>query len=113
MTDQAWERLVDLVDVKFGLTDHGRDRAPLEDKPELSQTISFIEFKQGDRHYRLERISRPAIIDQKSHFHRAAASQVRFENIYDPEQISHKVQLLIKQGDDWQPVDLEELALES
>lgn len=113
MTDQAWERLVDLVDVKFGLLNHGRDRTPLEDKPELTQTTAFVEFKRGEQHYRLERVSRPAVVEQKSHFHRAAASKVRLENIYDPEQISHKVQLFIKQGDNWQPLDLEELSLAS
>ena len=111
MNQAAWERLVDLVDVKFGITEHGKETQPLEDNARLSQTIDFVCFTRDGGEYRLERISRPAVIEQKSIYHRAAGSQVRHENVYDAEQLAHRVNLLLKRGSDWEKIDLEDLAL--
>ena len=111
MNQAAWERLVDLVEVKYGLTDHGRTVSPLEDKPELTQTIDYVIFTREGQQFRLERITRPAIKEKKSIYHRAAGSSVRFENIYDSEDVTHKVQLLRQTGEGWQTIDLEDFSL--
>lgn len=111
MNQPAWERLVDLVDIKFGITDHGKEKLPLEDNPRLEQSIDFVCFERQGEKYRLERISRPAVLEQKSIYHRAAGSGVRFENVYDAQELSHHISLLLRKGDEWHKIDLEDLAL--
>ena len=111
MNQAAWERLVDMIDVKYGLSDHGRSQTNLEDQPELKQQIDYVCFERDGETYRLERVTRPAIKEKKSIYHRAAGSSVRFENVYDTNEVTHKVQLLRQVGGEWQAIDLEDLAL--
>lgn len=112
MNDSAWDRLTDVIDVKFGISDHGRRREPLEDKPELSREVRYVAFQKDGQDYRLERASGPAVVERKSIFHKAAGSGVRFENIYDPEEITHKVTLMQKTATgEWEPVELDSLSL--
>lgn len=109
--DPGWDRIVDAVDSRFGITNHGRYNEPLEDKPELQQHVSYIVFKKDGQTYKMERLAKPAIIDKKSHYHKTIGSGVRFENIYDPEQISFVTRCYLKDGDNWQPVEASELAV--
>ena len=109
--DKGWDKLVDAVDLKFGIINHGRKTEPLEDRPELTQAVQFITFERDGKTYKMERVTGPAVIDRKSHYHKAAGSTVRFENVYDENETSRKTNFYVKAGDDWQPVSLEELAL--
>lgn len=111
MEDVSWDKIVDAIDEKFGLNRHGKTQEPLEDREDLVQHISFIEFTRAGQDYRLERVSRPAIIDKKSHYHKAASGGIRYQNIYDPEQIAHQTKMYRKSGDSWEPIDPSELAL--
>jgi hypothetical protein len=111
MNDTGWDKIVDAIDAKFGVDRHGKKTEPLEDRPDLTQHVSFIEFEKGGQVYRFERIAHPSIIDRKSHFHKTAGSGVRFENIYDPSETSYKTQLLKKDGDEWVEASPEEMAL--
>ena len=110
-TDPGWDKIVDAIDVRFGIDRHGRRQEPLPDNQELTQTITFIEFQKGGQTYRMERIARPAVTDRKSIYHKAAGSGVRFENVYDPDATTFRTQLLKQAGDDWEEVDPTELAL--
>jgi len=109
--DKGWDKLVDAVDIKFGIIKHGRSDEPLLDRSDLTQHVQFITFERDGETYKMERVTGPAVIDRKSHYHKAAGSGVRFENIYDPNEISHKTNFYKKDGDDWEPVSLEELAI--
>ena len=111
MNQQGWERLVDLVDLKFGIGKHGKRQEQLEDNPQLSQEIDYVCFEREGKQYRLQRVSGPAIIDKKTIYHRAAGSSVRFENVYDTTQTSHRMELYLQQGDEWQKIDLQDLSL--
>ncbi|HSH31410.1 MAG TPA: hypothetical protein VK963_01955 [Candidatus Saccharimonadales bacterium] len=112
MDDKGWAKIVEAIDVKFGITSHSRaKKEPLPDKPELEQTVSYICFSKDGREYKLERVAAPAIIDRKSHFHKAAGSGVRFENIYDPDETSYKTNFYVKTAGEWEPIDPSELAL--
>lgn len=111
MNDHGWDNLVDALDSKFGLSDYGRYKEPLEDNHELEASVQFVCFSKGGKTYKVERVEGPAIVDRKSHYHKAAGSGVRFENIYDPEQVSYKMRFFVKNGDDWEPTQPEELAL--
>jgi hypothetical protein len=111
MNDAAWERLVDSIDIKVGVDRHGRDTRPVEDRPDLSEKVNFVEFEQAGKSFRLERISGPAIIDRKTHFSHRAGAANRIETIYDPDEIAHRVRLLRKDGDEWQEANLNDLSV--
>ena len=109
--DIGWDRLVDAIDVKFGIADHGRSTEPLPDQPDLTQTIQYVTFEKGERRFKMERITRPAILERKSHYHRAAGSKVRFETVYDTANMTHLTNFYVWRDNDWQPIEASELAL--
>ncbi len=109
--DHGWDKIVDAIDTRFGLTKHGRLTEPLEDRTDLERHIAFIEFERAGNDYRMERVTGPAIIDKKSHFHKAASGGIRYENIYDTTNVSHKTNLYRRESGEWELVDPEELAL--
>lgn len=111
MNDASWERLTDAIDIKLGINRHGRETRPLEDRPELTQKVEFFEFEQGGRMLRLERRTGPAVVDRKSHYSHRGGTANRLEIIYDPDDIVHTVALLEKAGEEWEQVDINQLAL--
>lgn len=111
MNDTGWDRIVDAIDTKFGIIKHGKRTEPLEDNNDYEQQVSFIQFEKDGQDYMMERIAAPAIVDRKSHYHKSAGTGVRFENIYDPEQISYKTRLSKKSGDDWEEITPDQLSL--
>jgi hypothetical protein len=111
MNDAAWERLTDAIDVKLGVTKHGREERALEDRPDLQETVEFIEFEQGGRQFRLERATGPAIIDRKTHYSHRPGVANRVENIYDPNEIAHRVTLFQQTAEGLEELNLADLGL--
>ncbi len=111
MDDTGWDKIVDAIDAKFGIENHGRRSEPMEDRPDLTQQIAFIEFKRDGEDYRFERVTHAAIVDRKSHYHKTAGAGVRFENIYDESDVMHKTRLYKRVGGEWEPMNLEAFSL--
>jgi hypothetical protein len=109
--DHAWDRIVDAIDTKFGVKEHGRSKRPLEDNHDLTEQVAFITFDRSGETYKLERVHGPAIIDRKTIGARRAGANVRFENIYDPEETSTRTNLFKQVGTDWEQIDPKELGL--
>jgi hypothetical protein len=109
MNDAAWERLADSIDARVGIDRHGRDSRPLEDRPELTEQVEYIEFKQSGHKLRLERVTGPAIIDRKTHFSHRAGAAKRIENVYDEHEQASRVALLRHHKDGWEEVNIAEL----
>jgi hypothetical protein len=109
--DRAWDRIVDAVDTKFGLIDHGRSKRQLEDAHDLTEYVSFVVFERGGERFKLERVQGPAIIDRKTIGARRAGATVRMENVYDPDETSFRTNLYREQGDDWESIDPSALGL--
>lgn len=101
MDDRGWEKIVDAIDAKFGILRHGRDSRPLEDKPELTEQVAFIEFERSGEHYKLERVASPAIADRKTYYHKAATGGVRFENVYDADSVSYRTNFYKQENGEW------------
>jgi hypothetical protein len=109
--DRAWDRIVDAVETKYGITDHGRSTRPLEDKTDLTEHVAFIVFERGGERYKLERVTGPAIIDRKTMGSRRIGSDVRFENVYDPEETSTKTNMYRDEAGEGTVISPEELGL--
>ena len=108
--DPGWDKIVDAIDAKFGIDRHGTKTEPLEDRHDLNQTVRFIEFSRSGQQFRLERITKPAIMDRKSIHGKSANAAVRFENIYDTETTSSKTAYFHLVGSEWVEMDGDGLA---
>jgi hypothetical protein len=104
--DRAWDRIVDAIETKFGLTDHGRGKRPVADAPELTEHVSFVIFEREGDKIKLERVQGPAIIDRKTMGAKRAGATTRVENIYDPDEISLRTNVFRWDGVEWEPVDI-------
>jgi hypothetical protein len=109
--DRAWDRIVDAVDTKFGLIDHGRSKRQVDDAHHLTEHISYVVFERGGERYKLERVQGPAIIDRKTIGARRAGATVQYQNVYDPEDTSFRTNLYKDDGGDWEPIDPSALGL--
>jgi hypothetical protein len=109
--DRAWDRIVDAIDQKFGVKEHGRSQRPVADNQELTEKVAFITFDREGETYKLERVQGPAIIDRKTLGARRAGATVHFENVYDPEETSFRTNLYKHDGMDWVALDPKELGL--
>lgn len=109
--DKGWERIVDAIDTKFGIIDHGRSSRPVADARELTEQVAFIVFERAGERYKLERVTGPAIIDRKSIGSKRIGSDVRFENVYDPEETSARTNVYREEAGEWIHIDASELGL--
>ncbi|HVQ44883.1 MAG TPA: hypothetical protein VMT30_08070 [Candidatus Saccharimonadia bacterium] len=109
--DRAWDRIVDAVETKFGLIEHGRSKRPVEDAPDLTEYVSFVIFNRDGEKFKLERIQGPAIIDRKTMGARRAGATTRVENVYDSGEVSFRTNLYREDGADWEAIDPSMLGL--
>lgn len=110
MNDGAWERLIDSIDATVGFDAHRKTKRPLEDRPELTESVEEFEFERGGVRFKLERVSGPAVVDRKSHYSHRGGTASRIENIYDASDIAHRETLYREIGGDWQEQDISALA---
>jgi hypothetical protein len=105
MEDAGWNRMTDAIEAKFGLKSHGRSKRPVEDAKDLTEEVAFVIFQRDGEEYMLERVTGPAIIERKTFGAKRAGSALRYENVYDPEEIGHRTNFYRKAGDDWELLD--------
>ncbi len=109
--DKGWERIVDAIDTKYGVTDHGRSTRAVADARELTEHVAWIVFERAGERYKLERVTGPAIINRRTIGSRRIGSDVRFENVYDPEETSTKTNLYRHEAEEWTAISPDELGL--
>ena len=109
--DKSWDRIVDAIDTRFGITKHGRLERKIADAMHLTEKVAFIEFDRDGEPYRLERTTGPAIIDRRTIGARRAGSEIHFENVYDPEETAHKTFVFKKIAGEWEAVSPDELGV--
>jgi hypothetical protein len=88
MNDDKWEELVTrierklkVLDKKVATADEGRTR------------IETLIFQGPEGRMKLERVSKPLVVDKKMHYSRRIGSQPSVEYVYSPTDKVHRVQL--------------------
>lgn len=90
MNDQAWDSFIDKFDERYGLKSVKKFDEPMPDDQHLTRQVMRVEFSAGGHDYRVERISSPRVVEQKTFYHRTGqANQVK--NIYDQTEQSNRV----------------------
>lgn len=111
MNETSWDRLTDAIDMKFGLSRHGRLERPLDDAPHLREKVQFVEFERAGKAFRLERSTGPAVVERKAMGGHRVGASLHYQNTYDPTEEQSKVQLLEEQGGEWVPAELDQIGL--
>lgn len=110
--DHAWDRIVDAIDSRYGITTHGRTTRPVDDNHELTEQVAFITFSKDGQELKIERIKGPAIVDRKTIGARRAGATMHYQNVYDPSEISFRTVVFRKnETGEWEEVGLQELGL--
>lgn len=112
--DRAWDRIVDAIDSRYGISDHGRTSRAVADSPDLTEKVSYITFDKDGQTLKVERVQGPAIIDRKTVGARRAGASVHYQNVYDPDETSFRT-IVYRENSagEWDEVSLEALGLTS
>lgn len=109
--DKAWDRIVDAVEAKYGISSHGRTQRAVEDAPDLTEKVAHIVFERDGVEFKLERIQGPAIIDRKTMGARRAGASTHVQNVYDPDETAYRTKLYRQSNGEWEAVDPSMLGL--
>lgn len=101
MTDDKWETLLEQIQRKFGLEAHTQNE-PVEE----GGTREVVIFKTPSGKMKLERISRPLVLDKKVHYSKRASAGRNVEYVYSPTEKTHRERLFRWSGADWDEIDL-------
>ncbi|MDH7568197.1 MAG: hypothetical protein QHJ73_01255 [Armatimonadota bacterium] len=106
MDDERWESLVDLIDERFGIEQtEKRETTRHDGSPEWHESIIFV---KGGTRMRVERISRPRVLEVKTYYaRRRGGSQT--ETIYSKTERTHTVKLY-EWRNGWEEVDLSQIS---
>ncbi len=109
--DKAWDRIVDAIEAKFGIKNHGRTKRPVADAQDLTEYVAYVVFDREGEEYKLERVQGPAITDRKTVGARRAGAVTHMQNVYDPDEVSFHTNLYRKDGTEWEAVSPSALGL--
>lgn len=114
MRDAKWENLIFMIEEKFGISK--RNTRPIEigqdsQGESIMGEIETIEFKGPNGQMKIERISRPKVIDKKVLSTKRIGGKVAVDYIYSPEEKSYEVKLYRQdEKGEWQEVNVTSLA---
>lgn len=109
MNNEKWLDLIDSLENKFGKIEKNkitRSEISFAGK-EVITTIEQIEFSTPAGKMRVERITKPAVLDKKVHYSHTSSSRGNTEYIYSETEKSHQVKLYKKTspGNEWQEIE--------
>jgi len=108
MNDERWGELKEKLSSRFGEITENRHEEEHEDDVGHTATTRFetIEFDSELGHLKIERVTRPKIIDKVAHYHKGAGV-AKVEYIVSDTEKSYKLNVYKKdEAGNWQPLDL-------
>jgi hypothetical protein len=101
VTDEKWEALLEQIQRKFGIEAHTQ-KEPVEDGGFREVVI----FKSPAGKMKLERVSRPLVLDKRIHYSKRAQSGRSVEYVYSKTEKSHRERLFRWTVTGWEELDL-------
>jgi hypothetical protein len=111
MNDEQWVRMLDSLELKFELK---KEKETFETQDDLGHVmkndVERVEFSTDDGDFKVERTTRPLILDKKVHYSHSSAGKGKTEYILSDTEKSHKVTLYKWDDDDrdWREISLQE-----
>jgi len=99
MTDKKWQELISMIEENFGIEERGSK----EIEEEGGGLIEFVIFEGPLGKMKVERISRPVVIDKKTTYSRRIGGGVKVDYIFSPTEKTHKLRAYRWDGEqnDW------------
>ena len=101
MNDEKWEVLVEQIQRKFEVTEHRK-----EDSAEDRTHREVLVFAGPTGPMKLERVSRPLVLDRKPIYSKRIGSGVAYEFVYHPTERTHREYLFRWVNNGWEEMDL-------
>ena len=102
MTDEKWEVLVEQIRRKFKVSEHTTS----EPDPRDRAVRELLVFEGPAGPMKLERVTRPLVLDKKPIYSNRAGSGVNYEFIYHPTEKTHRETLFRWENNGWTEMDL-------
>lgn len=110
MNDDQWEDLKENIRGKgIEINEKTEDAATFDDlENKIPGKKEILEFKTEIGKIKIERTSRPKILDKKAHYHKGAGGQAKLEYVLSPDEMSHKVDAFKWDEDlsEWSPLNI-------
>jgi hypothetical protein len=101
MTEEKWEVLVEQIRRKFTVSEHRRDPPGLD---RAEREVIVFDGPLGPM--KLERVTRPVVVDRKPIYSKRIGSGVAYEFVYHPSEKTHREQLFRWVNQSWEEMDL-------
>ena len=102
MTEEKWEAMVEQIRRKFKVTEHTTS----EPDPRDRAVREVLVFDGPAGPMKLERVTRPLVVEKKPIYSHWAGSGVNYEFIYHPTEKTHRESLFRWEGNGWTEMDL-------
>ncbi|MGH7724214.1 MAG: hypothetical protein ACREOU_02170 [Candidatus Eiseniibacteriota bacterium] len=102
MTEEKWEALVGQIRRKFKVTEHTTSEPDPRDKA----VREVIVFEGPTGPMKLERVTRPLVLEKKPIYSGRIGSGVSYEYVLDPVEKTHRESLFRWENNGWTEMDL-------
>ena len=104
MNDEKWEELVTRIERKLKILEKKVTTAD-----EGRTSIETVIFQGPEGRMKLERVSKPLVVDKKLHYSKRIGSQQSVEYVYSPTDKVQRVQLFKWSGMEWEEMQIDRL----
>jgi hypothetical protein len=102
MTDEKWELMVEGIQRKFKVTEHSVG----EQDPRDRSVREVIVFEGPAGPMKLERVTRPLVLDKKTIYTHRSGGGVSYEYQFHPTEKTHRESLFRWENNGWTEMDL-------
>lgn len=107
MTDEKWLDMIDNLKQKFEVERELSEQITTDDVgTQIINKIDRVTFENDLGEFKVERITRPAILDKKVHYSHSSGSKGLVEYILSPDETTSKIVIYKKDGNDWHELDV-------
>lgn len=107
MTDEKWLDLLENLSQKFDITKENEEVISKDDiGNEIISQIERVLFEGPLGNMKIERTTRPVILDKKVHYSHTAGTKGLVEYILSPDEKSQKVVIYKENNHDWEEIKI-------
>jgi hypothetical protein len=115
MNPNKWEQLVFLAEEKLGIDKREKQElevGELSDGSKIMGTKEIIEFKSPLGKIKMEKITRPKVVDKKVLHTKRIGGRVAVDYVYSPDEKVEEVNIYLQnKSGEWEEIDLEKMGL--
>ncbi len=100
MTDEKWEQIIGRIKDEFDVLSH----QTLEEKNNGEQAEEIV-FEGPSGIMKLERKTKPRLVEEKTHYSKRIGGDTSVERVYDEDDLVDVVELFKDNDGEWVPVD--------